>query len=274
MDQIKRITVEQLRFLADQKGFPEFLLAKDYYLTVLLYLLRNMHGLYFKGGTALNKIFLNYARLSEDIDFTLDKDVHLIKKEIGKIITENKLFQGITEDKRVDKFVRLMVHYTDPFMNKGTIFIDLNQKGTLTLPPAKQNIPHFYPENIPLFSVTTLHPTELFAEKMRAAIERNKPRDHFDLYQIVKLGLPLDFKLVQKKCAEAGCSADITKMFNSAKTLKNRWDRDVEALLAKKISFQEVMTTLAKHFHLKEEKKKKQDTPSFVKIDHKTEISP
>ena len=43
-------------------------------------------------------------------------------------------------------------------------------------------------------------------------------------------------------------------MFNKAKKLKNRWDQDMIALLSEQITFQEVITTLAKHFNLKEEK--------------------
>ena len=59
MDTIKRINTDELRIIAQQKEFPQPLLTKDYYITVLLYLLRDMPGIYFKGGTALNKIFLD-----------------------------------------------------------------------------------------------------------------------------------------------------------------------------------------------------------------------
>ena len=92
------------------------------------------------------------------------------------------------------------------------------------------------------------------AEKMSASIGRNRPRDHFDLYKILQKNFLLDLDLVRKKCELSGYEFDITKMFNKAQKLKKQWDEEMEQFLQEKISFQEVMTTLAKHFHLKEEK--------------------
>ena len=43
---------------------------------------------------------------------------------------------------------------------------------------------------------------------------------------------------------------------NQAKKLKNRWDEDMQGLLSEQITFQEIITSLAKHFKLKEEKEK------------------
>ncbi len=45
-------------------------------------------------------------------------------------------------------------------------------------------------------------------------------------------------------------------MFNNAKKLHNKWNDDMTSLIREKITFQEVMQTLAKHFKLKEEKEK------------------
>lgn len=263
MDEIKIITADQLRIIVDQKGFPELLLAKDYYVTALLYLLKDVPGMYFKGGTALNKIFLNYARLSEDIDFTVTEEIEIVKEKIETIIEESVIFKNIAYDRRLEHFVRLIVHYIDPFSNEGTIFIDLNKKAKLLLVPEKHQVPHFYPGFIPPFLCTTLAQNEMVAEKMCAAIERNKPRDHFDLYQIISRGIPIDLNLVSKKVEKSGSEVDIIKVFNNAKKLKRKWDEDLAPLLARDITFQEVMITLAKHFHLKEEKemRKKQTKP-------------
>ena len=273
MDKIKRVTADELRLLAEQKGFPQPLLAKDYFITVLLYLLQDLPGIYFKGGTALNKVFLNYARLSEDIDFTVTGDISLIQQQIGATVIKSGFFKNITKDHTKDLFVRLIVNYEDPLGRIGSIFIDLNKKGNLLLPPEQHRIPHFYTHSIPEFSSKTVSFSEMLAEKMRATIERNKPRDHFDLYQIITNKLPLDLQLVRKKCAESGSEFDITKMFNRANRLKQKWDEDLGPLLAQKVSFQEVMTTLAKHFHLKEVKEKKKkamqelgDSPAYQKL--------
>lgn len=104
--------------------------------------------------------------------------------------------------------------------------------------------------------MNTVAEEELIAEKIAACIGRNKPRDHFDVYKLIKAGIPINFKLVKKKCHDSGTEFSIIKMFNNANKLKNRWDKDMISLLAEPISFKEVIQFLSKHFKLKEEKKK------------------
>ena len=251
---IKNIEKDKLDFIIAEKGFLRELLIKDYYITVLLFLLKEVKGIHFKGGTALQKTILDYSRLSEDIDFTLDRDLENVKMDITKKIIDSKLFREIAKDKDVDGFTRLIVHY-DSELGKDTVFIDLNERGNLLTKPELKKIKHFYP-NIPPFELSCLSQKEMIAEKMAATIGRNKPRDHFDLYKILKKGYKLDLSLVKKKCEQSGDEYSIIKMFNRAKKLKNRWDEDMIALLSEQITFQEVMTTLAKHFNLKEEKDK------------------
>ena len=94
--------------------------------------------------------------------------------------------------------------------------------------------------------MNTVGKEELIAEKMAAAIGRNKPRDHFDLYEIIMNKMNINMEIVKKKCKESGNDFDITKMFNNAKKLHSRWDDDIASLTREKITFQEVMQTLAK----------------------------
>ena len=142
MDEIKKIINDELNDISYKEGFNVILIEKDYFLTYLLYLIKDVGGIYFKGGTALNKIFLNHARLSEDLDFTLIRDLKKVEKDIREKL-KGTIFDKITHDKRVDKFARLVVHYK-LFHNEGTIFIDLNERGKLLLKPEKHFINHFY----------------------------------------------------------------------------------------------------------------------------------
>jgi len=52
-------------------GFSPLLIEKDYHLTRILHKLskKKVPGLVFKGGTCLNKCYLGFYRLSEDLDF-------------------------------------------------------------------------------------------------------------------------------------------------------------------------------------------------------------
>jgi predicted nucleotidyltransferase component of viral defense system len=251
---LKKMMRDEFEEIAGSKPFDNRLIEKDYFVTIILYVLRDIKNIYFKGGTALNKIFLHNARLSEDVDFTVTSNIRTVERDIKNILKKCGFFTAITKDKRVDKFTRLVAHYRGFYEQEGTVFIDLNQSASLLLKPEQHNIPHFYTGHIPHFAVHTVAKREMLAEKMAATIGRNKPRDHFDLYQIVKKKLPLDISLVKKKCESSAHEFNILKMFNRAKKLKNRWDEDMEPLLAEEISFQEVMKSLANHFKLKENK--------------------
>lgn len=264
MDEIKIISIIDFNGIVSKHSFQRALLLKDYYLTSILYSLKDVEGIYFKGGTALNKMLLNHARLSEDIDFTLTRNEKEVKDEIIKIIKGLDFFKECKEGKSVEGFVRIVVTCHSE-LGGSELFIDLNRKGKLLLPSEVHKINHFYSPFIPEFSVRTIAKEELIAEKVAASIGRNKPRDHFDVYQIIHAGIPINIEIVKKKCADSGDEFSITKMFDKAKTLKNRWDKDMEILLAKPISFQEIIKFLAKHFNLKEEKSAKKMIKDFRK---------
>ena len=122
------INESKLSYLAGKYNLNITYLEKDFYLTYLLYLIKDIKGLYFKGGTAIYKIFLNNLRLSEDLDFTIKGDLREIEKQIREKIKSNKVFREITYDKRVEHFTRLIVHYMTPYGDKSNIIIDLNKK--------------------------------------------------------------------------------------------------------------------------------------------------
>lgn len=248
----KRLVDEKINDIVASTGFRKELILKDYNITIILDLIKTVKGLYFKGGTALQLTLLDHARISEDIDFTLNRPLSEVRKEIEELINESKLFGVITQDKSVDKFVRLIVPYKTPF-GDDQILIDLNEKGKLILEPEILEMKHLYPD-IPKLSFPCLNRKEMVAEKIAAAIGRNKPRDHYDIYQLIKHGVVFDMGLVKQKCEQSGDDPSILKMFNKAKTLYKRWNEDMLPLLVEEVSFQEVMKTLADYFHLKDEK--------------------
>ena len=62
--------------IANKTGFDLSMIEKDYYITEFFKELQNYPNIWlmFKGGTCLNKIYLWYYRLSEDIDFSVYRD--------------------------------------------------------------------------------------------------------------------------------------------------------------------------------------------------------
>lgn len=75
----KKVLKDVIYYLSDEQGFIASVIEKDFHLTRILnkvnrYLSTNI---VFKGGTLLNKVYLNYHRLSEDLDFAYRRDVDL-----------------------------------------------------------------------------------------------------------------------------------------------------------------------------------------------------
>ncbi len=254
---LKKVDSKRIKEISAVQGFADEVLTKDYYVTAILYLLKDIDGIYFKGGTALQKIFLNYSRLSEDVDYTVTGDMKKIKRKITQIVMDSGFFEAVSEDKNVDNFLRIVFHYTNFTDRKDNVFIDLNKRAKLIQKPETHTLPHFYDEEIPCFSVRTLAAKELFAEKLAATIGRNQPRDHYDIYMILKEGFALDYELAKKKCKASGYEFDLEKMFNKAKKLHKNWQEDMVPLLKELVEFEEVIKTLARHFDLKKVKGEK-----------------
>ncbi len=258
MDEIKTISNIEFNVINSQHPFQRALLVKDYYLTVILYLIKDVEGIYFKGGTAINKIILEHARLSEDLDFALTKNQKKVKEEVSKALISSRFVRDIKEGKEVEGFLRLIVKCRSE-LGDSEVFIDLNDREKLLLPTEMHNVPHFYAPFIPKFSVKTVAKEEMVADKVAATIGRNKPRDHYDVYTLLKKGMLVNMELAKMKCIEAGDEFSIIKMFNKAKTLKNRWDKDMIFLISEPITFQEIIKFLADYFKLKEIKENSKD---------------
>src|SRR3989338_8011407 len=255
MDKIKPVTENRLRFLAADKKFDLNYLEKDYYLTVLLYFLREVPGLCFKGGTALNKIFLNHKRLSEDLDFTCTGPLEKTKKLILEIAENQKeFFTGTQFDKQTPSFFRIKISYKTITGLRPEIVVDVNKHATVYLKPKKYQVNHFY-EEIPIFAVTTLDKKELIAEKVRTLFQRKKARDYFDLYTIIQQKIPLDLKLVRKKLKDVNKKFEIKQIFKNANKVYRGWDKEISTLTNKPIEYKKAISAIAKKFKYKQSKK-------------------
>ena len=64
---------EALRFTEATSGFAQRLIEKDYFCSLILADFEPLfsNGLVFKGGTCLSKVYTDFYRLSEDLDFAI-----------------------------------------------------------------------------------------------------------------------------------------------------------------------------------------------------------
>jgi predicted nucleotidyltransferase component of viral defense system len=184
----------EIEKIAQEKGEPAKITEKDYLLEMVLFLIEEQEkDLIFKGGTALYKLH-SLNRFSEDLDFVL----------YGKINTK-KIIEGIIRKlKRAG--INGRIKEISYYRNQQNIYLELRgplfdgnpQNATIIvinismkekpLYDAKEE--HIYPKyrDIPTFSVSVMPLKEILAEKIRALFTRDKPRDIYDIWFLLKKG--------------------------------------------------------------------------------------
>lgn len=182
---------------ARNSGLRDKLIAeRDVVLTYALHALVEagvMNHLAFKGGTCLRKlVFGSAGRFSEDLDFTIDSDDDDDDVLVGLVETFNREHFGITftldeyyktED---DKSFGGDVHYRHAWNDSGRFRLQVSLRERPTLPatarPMQQQA-YFDRLEFPAFDVRSLETIEMIAEKVRAAFQRAKVRDLYDLHR-------------------------------------------------------------------------------------------
>ncbi len=216
------------------KGYAE----KDYILDIVLLLIsRNTKDeLVFKGGTCLYK-FYKIARFSEDIDFTLKKEINI--DSLLKLIISGLSAFGIEAEIKEKRMPYNSVLIT--MKAKGPLFmgtpqsfcnigIDINLKSSIEIEPANASYNSLY-RDIPSFSLLIMGEKEIFAEKVRAIITRNKGRDVYDLWFLLERGVKADNALIEKKLAYYNMKFSISEFEKAINAKKNAWEKDLAPLV-------------------------------------------
>lgn len=223
--------------IADVQGFRPAIIEKDYHLTMILNAVneRLSRDIIFKGGTLLNKVYLDYHRLSEDLDFSYRNDVDVstrgsrskaitpIRKKMPSFIS----FLGLTsENPQGDGFNNstqylFKLQYPSIILKrKESVKFEISLRQPSFLPPVTVPVKHFYQDPFsgkdlfPQGTVLALSLEESVAEKLKAAISRLTPaiRDYYDLGHFIKTGFDFarpDFlKMVKEKLRLDGYERD------------------------------------------------------------------
>ena len=226
--------------IAGKLKFRPAIVEKDYYLTVILNQIETQLSdkIVFKGGTLLNKIHLNYHRLSEDLDFTYYGEVNTRSQRSRAITPIREKMPGflkalgLTSDKpEGDGFNNstqylFKLKYSSVLMEKEeSVKLEISLRQPPLDKPVHNVIKHFYQDPFtgedlfPSGKVLSLSLNEAIAEKLKAAITRKDVaiRDYYDLWYIAESGF--DFyhggfiKLFKIKFSAEGHSVDYRKNF-------------------------------------------------------------
>jgi predicted nucleotidyltransferase component of viral defense system len=81
------------------------------------------------------------------------------------------------------------------------------------------------------YVVTVLSPGQLMAEKIRALMVRGRPRDLYDLWVMLGLGVQPEHKLIERKLAAYGIDWHLRQLVEALDAVQLGWERDLRHLL-------------------------------------------
>jgi len=200
-------------------------------------------ALVFRGGTALNKLFLKPpARYSEDIDF-VQKKPEPIGATINVIMNLLKPWLDEPKWKITQRSAKLVYKYQSINNLPAKLKIEINTTEHFQVLPFKRE--HFainsdwYEGST---EIITYELEELMATKLRALYQRRKGRDLFDLWYVYKhkmININKVIDIFQKYCANGGINIS-GKLFLKNLELKRKnkgFQIDMNVLLPSKIDW-------------------------------------
>lgn len=231
------IRKKDLNDIAELKGLSLVNAEKDYLLEILLFLLsEKSRFLVFKGGTALYK-FHGLNRFSEDLDMDLlkkrikpDREVDRIRKNLELLSMKGTI--GEFEEHGNETNLRFSIRgplYDGRKESMARITINLSSRER-PLYFTRKHMETVY-NDIPSFEMQVLEPVEICAEKIRCVVERDKPRDIYDLYFLFNRGILPDANLVNRKLTPGGSSFDKDLVIDRIGRMKGIWRKDLEGLV-------------------------------------------
>jgi len=202
-------------FYARSGRVPLDVAERDVVLTYVLKILSEpiLPRLAFKGGTCLKKVYFgNVGRFSMDLDFTssgisLEELRHGLRQSLDKRSYYDIEFRIAEENVRAGlgaggESYLIIINYAHSWnANEFTLEVSYREEPLLPLQEVLlYDEIYFRFCEFPRFAVRCLQKEELLAEKLRAAFQRLRARDLYDLYLFSRR--PFDRDMVRKlvKC--------------------------------------------------------------------------
>jgi len=203
-------------------------IEKSYFQDIFLFnLYKKTNNFVFKGGTALYKIY-NLPRFSEDLDFSLIDNINDIEKIIRAIIEEINFFK-IKSIKKVKDSLLVKISCVGILTKYNTLRIDINFKNKVLDSFDVVNYISDYIDINP-FSLRVLKLNEIIAEKIHSLLNRQKARDLYDLFFLLRI-TKFDKKLTEKKLELFGMKLDRKIIERRINELENIWEKELKAFI-------------------------------------------
>ncbi len=229
---------DELSKIAEAKHLSLFNAERDYLLEVLLFALytKIKDELVFKGGTAMYKLH-GLNRFSEDLDFTFMKHRKEISRTIQEAIGQLSLLGIYVRVKEIQEYrqqINVHLECKGPLYNgskDSLVFIPINISLREKVQHAAFEMLFSSYREIPSFEVYVMKELEIVAEKVRAILSRDKARDVYDLWFLLKKRVTLDEELIEKKLKIAGMHFNKKDLLGAIAAKEKKWEMDLQKLI-------------------------------------------
>lgn len=212
------ITKEMLKEIGRRKGLTNRgHIEKDYFQDLFLYhIYKRTNLLAFKGGTCLYKIH-NLPRFSEDIDFSVlgEIDAEGLMEDIS-----DKTASEIKTIKRTKNSIFIKIAIGGILTPYNSLRIDINLKNAVF----KYDVVNYVPPYIDInpFSLRVLDLSEIVAEKIHSIYAREKARDLYDLFFLLRF-VDADKSIIDRKLEIFGMKFDFRTFEEELSGLERLW---------------------------------------------------
>jgi len=222
------ISEEMLLEIGKRKGLVNREhIEKSYFQDIFLFnLFKKTNKFVFKGGTCLYKLY-DLQRFSEDLDFSLLEDVD--GKKIVEDVVKNLNMFKIKSVKRTKDSLLIKLSCKGILTRYNTLRIDINFKNEVIEGFDVKNYVSDYVDVNP-FSMRVLKLEEVIAEKIHSIFMREKARDLFDLFFLLRIA-EFNRGLVDKKLKIFDMKFDKKKLIKEIDKIEGIWEKELKAFV-------------------------------------------
>lgn len=251
---------------ANLVGVRDQQIEKDY---ILSWILKGVSqheqlskNIVFKGGTVLKKIYFEYYRFSEDLDFTL-QDSDISNEQIFSWF--NETFEFVKEEANIplaiiddneheDGGINFYISYVGPlggFGNNKKVKVDISRSEKLEFEPVIKSAFVKYSDEEE-YNLLCYPLEELLVEKLRCVMQRMQPRDYYDIWYLLEVhDMNVEFLTTEfiNKCESKELDpADFyKKLEQKLPQYKARWEKSMSDQIKDLPDFDQVQREVQRH---------------------------
>ncbi len=244
------IGANRIREIAKLSGMRPWQQEKHYLQSLILTIISD-YPLVFNGGTYL-WLFHGLNRFSEDLDFTakgpLERNfITFVSRSINLYGYENEI--KILKDDKLGLSVRFLIngplHSSDK--DRCVIYVEVSRREKIVLPSLSLKI-DFPQYDIPVKNLSGMNLDEIGGEKVRAILTREKGRDIFDLYFLIRRkNIKFNIELVNRKLAYYNLNFDSSEFMQKLESRNKIYSKELKPVILGDLpDFDEVKSYIGK----------------------------